>query len=228
MGNCLSAGDTASLRDLVRRPGAPPERQLSAADIRTGLSAVAKILNNKRRNVSIVAVGGAVNTVLLGTRPYTGDVDFFYRTKTRSQEVTDVLAAAEAVRNGLGLEASWLNNHTVVFVQEGTIGTMYEEAIQQNVVVFREHGLTVYAAPWRYALITKLDRVMKGAGRSYDMSDAVGYLSHLLQGRQGRVVTMADLEGWAREYALTPPTEEVVAGLAALYKAQTGRDGVVV
>ena len=41
-------------------------------------------------------VGGAVNTlqVLLHTRESTGDVDSFYRTTTKNEEVTKVIVAA--------------------------------------------------------------------------------------------------------------------------------------
>ena len=117
MGNCLSANDTASLRDLVVRPGGPPEKPMTAEIIQQGLNSVAATLNSKRVNVVIVAVGGAVNTLLLRTRESTTDVDFFYRTKTKHEDVTRVIVAADAATTKLKLGDQWLNNHTAVFIE---------------------------------------------------------------------------------------------------------------
>jgi hypothetical protein len=117
MGNCLSADDTISLRDLVVRPNVPPEQPMSAETIRQGLTAVAATLNSKKQKISIIAVGGAVNTLLLHTRESTGDVDFFYRTKTKHEDVTKVIVAADAAATKLKLGDQWLNNHTAIFIK---------------------------------------------------------------------------------------------------------------
>jgi len=119
MGNCLSANDPASLSELVARPGAPPEIQMTADTIRSGLTNVAAALNSKKQNISIIAVGGAVNTLLLHTRESTGDVDFFYRTKTKHEDVTQVIIAANTAATKLKLGDHWLNNHTALFIQVG-------------------------------------------------------------------------------------------------------------
>ena len=55
---------------------------------------MAATLHSKGQNVSIIVVGGAVNTLLLHTRESTGDVDSFYRTTTKNEEVTKVIVAA--------------------------------------------------------------------------------------------------------------------------------------
>lgn len=117
MGNCLSANDAASLRDLVARPNVPPEQPMSAQTIQQGLTTVAATLKAKGQNISIVAVGGAVNTLLLRSRESTGDVDFFYRTKTKHEDVTRVIVAADAAATKLKLGDQWLNNHTAVFIE---------------------------------------------------------------------------------------------------------------
>ncbi len=116
MGNCLSDNNTVSLGDLVNRPGTT-EQQMTADTIRQGLTTVASALNAKGLNVSIIAVGGAVNTLYLQTRASTGDVDFFYRTKTRHEDVTQLIAAANSARETLKLDEHWLNNHTALFIQ---------------------------------------------------------------------------------------------------------------
>lgn len=117
MGNCLSCNcnNTNPIGNLVNRPGTT-EQQMTADTINKGLTAVASTLNAKRRNVSVIAVGGAVNTLYMRTRPATGDVDFFYRTKTRHEDVTQLIRAADSARKKLKLEDHWLNNHTALFI----------------------------------------------------------------------------------------------------------------
>ena len=117
MGNCLSAKETVSLGNIVGRPGVPSEQPMSADTIRQGLTSVAATLHSKGQNISIIAVGGAINTLLLHTRESTGDVDFFYWTKTKNEDVTKVIVAANTAATKLKLGDHWLNNHTAVFIE---------------------------------------------------------------------------------------------------------------
>lgn len=250
MGNCLSAQDTISIRDLVARPGTT-EQQMTAEAINRGLTAVASILNAKHLNVSVIAVGGAVNTLYLRTRPSTGDVDFFYHTKTRHEDVTQLILAADSARKTLKLDDHWLNNHTAVFIevrrlvllplvhlkctyyfllfvfQEGTIKILYDEAVHQRDIVFTAPGLTVYAAPWRYALGAKLDRLSKPGARPYDMSDAVDYLDRLIGKRGGRAVKKSELKTWAGEFKFAVPSDDLMSRLGNEYKKKYGKTGIV-
>ncbi|KAK1219353.1 hypothetical protein PQX77_017928 [Marasmius sp. AFHP31] len=249
MGNCLSSNDASALRDLVNRPGESTETKLTADSIKSGLKAVADSIRAKGNNISIVAVGGAVNTVLLRTRQSTSDVDFFYRTKTKHEDVTQVILAADAARKALKLDDHWLNNHTALFIQvgvflttfawekgftdeiintqEGTIQRLYDEAVQQKDIVFNAPGLTVYAAPWRYALAAKLDRLSMPGARPYDLSDAVDYLARLIEKQGGKAVKKSALKAWATEFQFTVPTEDLMNRLAAEYKKKFKKDGVV-
>jgi len=226
MGNCLPANNTISLRDLVNRPGTT-EQQMTAVTINQGLTAVASTLNAKHLNVSVIAVGGAVNTLYLCTRPSTSDVDFFYHTKTRHEDVTQLIHAADSARKKLKLDNHWLNNHTALFIEEGKIKTLYDEAVRQNDIVFTARGLTVYAAPWRYALGTKLDRLSKPGARPYDMSDAVGYLNRLIGKRGGQAVKKSELKTWAGEFKFTVPSDDLMSRLGNEYKKKHGRTGIV-
>ncbi|KAF8335375.1 uncharacterized protein EI90DRAFT_3152992 [Cantharellus anzutake] len=227
MGNCLSANDTITLRDLVLRPGTA-EVQMTAATIKQGLTTVASVLKAKGLNVSIIAVGGAVNTLYLQTRASTGDVDFFYRTKTKHEDVTQLITAADSARKTLKLDDQWLNNHTALFIEEGTIQRLYDEAVTQNDVVFNAPGLKVYAAPWRYALGAKLDRLSKTGARPYDMSDAVDYLDRLIRKRGGQApVKRSELKAWANEFKFTAPSDDLINRLGDEYKKKYGKAGIM-
>ncbi|RPD57594.1 hypothetical protein L226DRAFT_610632 [Lentinus tigrinus ALCF2SS1-7] len=227
MGNCLSASDQASLRDLVLRPGTTSDT-LTADELRRALTSVASTLHAKGSHISIVAVGGAVNTLYLHSRETTSDVDFFFHTKTKNDDVTRVIAAADVARKHLNLDPSWLNNHTAVFIQEETIRQLYDEAVQQGEVVFTAAGLTVYAAPWRYALAAKLARVAMPHRRDYDMSDAVAYLDRLVSKRSGGAVRKSEIQQWAAEFKFAIPSPDVVMqNLTTAYREAKGREGLV-
>jgi len=207
------------------------EQTYTKEKIEEGLKVVASHLHAKKLNVSIVTVGGAVNTVLLKTRASTGDVDFFYRTKNSgssdSQLVHEVVEGGKLAETKLGLGQQWLNNHTVVFIEEGTINDLYAEAIQQKAIVFSAQGLTVYAAPWVYSMMAKLDRAAKPGAKSYDVTDAVDYLDRAIKLRGGQAVKKSELKAWATKYKLTVPTEALIEKVNKAYKAKYGKDGIV-
>ena len=108
MGNCCSSEDTSGLHELVTHSRV--EQPMSAQTIQRGLFSVAASLHAKNQNISIVAVGGAVNTLLLHIQEFTADVHFFYRTKTWNADVARVIGAAKAAATKLNLGDQWLNN----------------------------------------------------------------------------------------------------------------------
>ena len=122
MGNKPSrpADDFAELINKGRTPPGQPEQTYSKEKIEEGLKVVAKYLASKGLNVSIVTVGGAVNTVLLKSRASTSDVDFFYRSKNArsnphdSKIVHEVMEGGKLAEKKLGHQ--WLNNHTAIFI----------------------------------------------------------------------------------------------------------------
>ena len=104
---------------------------------------------------------------------------------------------------------------------------LYAEALHQNSKVFAATGLTVYAAPWNYALMTKLDRAGKPGAKAYDMADAVDYLTRLINTRGGHAVKESELKAWAKKYKLAEPAKAVVERLAKEYKEKHKKDGVI-
>ncbi|KAF8907781.1 hypothetical protein CPB85DRAFT_1192865, partial [Mucidula mucida] len=166
-----------------------------------GLSLVAKKLEQVGTKISVVAVGGAVNTIYLKNRATTSDVDLFYYTKKDRKEIRALIRMAREVVGDSPdlLEEDWLNNHTAAFIEEPLIKKLYEEARQQNVIIFDRNGLTVYAAPWRYALLAKMDRLgTVSKAKEYDLGDAVAYLHEIVHGASP--VAQDRLEFWAGEF----------------------------
>ena len=105
---------------------------------------------------------------------------------------------------------------------------MYDEAVEQREIVFSADGLTVYAAPWRYALCTKLDRLSKAGSRTYDMADAVAYLERLIAKKsKAEPVKISEVKTWAGEFKFTVPSDELVNRLGIEYRNKTGKTGIV-
>lgn len=105
---------------------------------------------------------------------------------------------------------------------------MYDEAIEQNVVVFQTPGLTVFAAPWRYALVSKIDHISSGYSRAYDTPDAVDYLERLIAKRDGQGVRVSELNQWAGEFKCKVPSTATLDDLERLYTASTGKTGGII
>ena len=129
---------------------------------------------------------GAVNTMLLGTRETTHDVDFFMppcdSSIMRLLEQASQIAQAKA---SLPLGGVWLNNTTSLYISRTLREELAQQAVQQNEVVFQAPGLTVLAAPWLYAFCSKVDRLAKSIrARAYDRDDAIAYLRRYT-GRHG-------------------------------------------
>ncbi|KAJ3794586.1 hypothetical protein GGU11DRAFT_689530, partial [Lentinula aff. detonsa] len=186
---------------------------------------VAKELDKAGKNVTIVAIGGAVNTVLLHSRESTTDVDFFYTTKTENEDVHSVVEAAKKVSKSEKLGDQWLNNHTVLFIQEENMMILYNEACSQNREIFRAKGLTVLAAPWHYALTAKIDRLAKVGAKVHDLPDAVTYLHELVMVKRALVST-ADLADWARKYKCTQANSDLLRKINEAYVEKYGSQGI--
>jgi hypothetical protein len=113
--------------------------------------------------------------------------------------------------------------------QEDQINLLFEEAHKENRTVFKHPGLTVLAAPWRYALITKLDRLMKTGHKAYDLSDATTYLhEHISHHCEKKPVPHTDLKKWAGEFKCTVPSDDLCKRLGDGYKEKFGCVGVEV
>ena len=117
----VSSRNADTFAEWIHQTKPPPtEKTYSKEKIEEGLGVVAKYLASKKLNVSIVTVGGAVNTVLLKSRASTGDVDFFYRTKDSAVNrniVHEIVLGAKLAEKQLKLGDQWLNNHTVSFIE---------------------------------------------------------------------------------------------------------------
>jgi hypothetical protein len=215
-------------RDARGVPIVAAEHNLSRQSITQVLGYVAHYLHSRGENLVLIAVGGAVNTVLLRTRESTHDVDFFNPAFSAS-ELSILRSAVEYAeeQNPQPLGNRWLNNET------GTIGgttqnipQLIEMARQQNDIVFQAEGLTILAAPWHYAFVAIIGRITYGTGRTYDAADAVAYLRQHIQRHGERPVKASEIRRWGQMYRRVTPNE-VLEQVDNLYYQTHEQHGIV-
>ncbi|KAM0432277.1 hypothetical protein ACHAPT_004817 [Fusarium lateritium] len=192
-------------RDETGRPIQYEASSLSREQILIAFQHMAEYLNERGEHKTVVIIGGAVNTVYFGSRESTHDVDFFLEDPSSKDYTTLHSAAKFANRQAEGrLGEEWFNNSTQLFMTRNIQASLAQEAKQQNAVVFKNRGpnggLKVYAAPWKYALCSKLNRLCEINPRPYDMEDAVVYLHrHLTLAGETRVMSHS-LNNWCQRY----------------------------
>jgi hypothetical protein len=210
-----------------------PLPALNRETLVAALSDVAAHIVKQKRNVTIIAVGGAVNTIHLQSRISTHDVDFFNDNLTAKDLESLINGAKAAAKRDKRLTEQWLNNRTIFFIPKNQRAALTAAALQQREVIFLAPGLTVLAAPWDYAFCCKVDR-LAGAGirpaAVYDRDDAVEYLSRYLSKHGMAQVQKKTVQMWFAQYSLrwTSANDTVVAEVNAAYRTRfsTNHDAI--
>lgn len=104
-----------TLRDLARTPTSNAALPLlSQETLVQALQHVSMYLAAKNRQITLIVVGGVVNTLLLENRVHTRDVDFFNDNLTVEDTAFILQGTKYATKMNRSLEPQWLNNHTVL------------------------------------------------------------------------------------------------------------------
>ena len=204
------------------------DHELDKRTLETALTAMASFIDMQRQNITIITVGGAVNTLLLQSRRSTHDVDFFGTNLTNDQRILlDKAAMYAEKKSHTPLGGEWFNNQTMLWLPPNVHRKVTHEALEQNEVVFHRRGLKVVAAPWNYALCGKMNRLVRlGQVRSYDVTDAASYLHyHIL--KHGGPVSAARIEGWCQAYQ-KDTSNDVIRAVKKEYQRLYGKDGISV
>lgn len=152
---------------------------MGRAQLIEALNYVAASITKAEGSVTVITVGGAVNTIHLQSRSTTHDIDFFNTYLTANDYELLIKGTKDATEKLLVFKNDWFNNRTLFFIPMDKRSALTDEAFRQNEIVFQAPGLTVLAAPWKYSFCCKVDR-LSGSGRTYDFPDAVQYLSRYL------------------------------------------------
>ncbi len=210
-------------------PIPPTTHEMDRATLQTALESMAHFLRHRNAHLTIIAVGGAVNTILLQTRDSTHDVDIFGSNLDNAERMLLDEAMQYAIqRSSSPLGTDWLNTENQMWLSPGLHRELTHEAIQQNTVVFERQGLRVLAAPWEYAFSGKISRLMTGGNqvRPYDLDDAVQYLHVLVRQNGGRPVPISTVEQWAARFHHTTSKSFLRSRVNGEYRRHYGSDGV--
>ncbi|KAM0188752.1 hypothetical protein ACHAPA_009288 [Fusarium lateritium] len=182
----------------------PDSSELSRQQIIDAFQQMAEYLNECSVSIDCVAVDGAVNTLYLRSRESTHDVEFILNDPESKQCVALNNAAIFANSQTHGrLGEAWFNNSMQLFMPRNVQASLIREAKKQNEVVFEHYGtsggLRVYAAPWSFALCSKLNS-LRDIDRSHDMDDAVAYLYRYLSLTGQDYIIAQQIYEWCEEY----------------------------
>jgi hypothetical protein len=110
-------------------------------------------------------------------------------------------------------------------IQNDQMSSLYAESQEMGVVIFKEPGLTILAAPWRFALTAKLDRIAKQKSKPYDMDDAITYLQQIVM-TSGKVERSAFTQ-WADEFQELAPDDALLDKLQDGHISRYGTEGLI-
>ncbi|KFX95822.1 hypothetical protein O988_05618 [Pseudogymnoascus sp. VKM F-3808] len=172
----------------------PEKQQLSAQDFWQGLELLdaefeKSELLSALAPIRIMSTGGFLAIAYFKNRESTVDLDYFLDPELFDNEDVkyDIRTAAEAVASQLVFPPSWFNDEMTIFASRSIRPKLFQDSLDQDIVLWQGKRLKVYAVEFEWALERKIRRLTHdSAGRSYssDLSDAVSIL-HLLVERNG-------------------------------------------
>jgi hypothetical protein len=208
-----------TLIPILGKEGIPRPRHYLSYDLTEktlvkALECMAEDLRKKHsvKDLTIIAIGGAVNTILLKDRPTTHGVDFMETDDDSNHRMWLDEAALEVQRqetfSRTPLGWFWFNNHVRLLMDHDVYKRVVLEAKAQDEVIFHKKGLKIIAAPWDFAFCMKANRLTHGKkipgevgeAPAYDVSDAVAYLRRYIEAQGGHPVSMTKIRRWQQLY----------------------------
>ena len=204
------------------------DHELDKRTLEAALTSMADFFDMQRQRITVITVGGAVNTLLLQNRHSTHDVDFFGTNLNNNQRILLDEAAKYAERKSQTPPGGeWFNNRTMLWLPPNVHRKVTQEALDQNEVVFSKRGLKVVAAPWNYALCGKMNRLVRpDQARAYDVTDAASYLHYYII-KHGGPVSAARVQRWCQAYQ-KDTSKDVIRAVNKEYRRLYRKDGIVV
>jgi len=189
---------------------------------------MAERLHSRNASLTVIVVGGVVNTIFLGTRQSTHDVDILGTNLNNDQlRMLDDAAHYAEQRSPVPLGAEWFNSDTKMWLGPDLHRELTNIAMEQDERVFQRPGLTLLAAPWNYAFCAKIARILTGEVRPYDLTDAATYLHRYIQRNGGRPVQVGQIEGWAQRFGRSTDRAYLIREVNAEYRRLYRHEGIV-
>ncbi|OBT95623.1 hypothetical protein VE01_05916 [Pseudogymnoascus verrucosus] len=220
-----------------KQPNAPPEKQqLNAQNFQEGLELLDAKLDESEllrvvAPIRIICTGGFLAVSYLKSRVSTVDLDYCLDPELYDNEDVkeDIRIAAESVAIQLTYPDDWFNDEMTIFTKRSTRPKLFQESLDQGVVLWQGKRLIIYAIKFEWALETKLRRLSyASAPRNYsiDMSDAVAILNVLVERNGGQPLDREFIRGLNWNGFDVLPTEGTLDAIARTYQQTYNKDGL--
>ncbi|KAK4551405.1 hypothetical protein LTR86_011191 [Recurvomyces mirabilis] len=180
------------------------------------------------RPLEFIASGGFVSVMCLENRPASQDLDYFlhptafgHRLETVRQELSRIITATA---HRLRYVQDWANDNVRYFLPLlNNPSDLFERSKLQNVVLYRDHNLIIYAVLWEWVLIRKLKRLqMEGQPqRREDWNDCISICMRLNRQRPG-ILQLPMLRQFDHTGREPPVLDTTIASLGRLLQRFMG------
>ncbi|KAJ7809123.1 hypothetical protein B0H14DRAFT_2867666 [Mycena olivaceomarginata] len=182
------------------------EKRLTEAQFIRGLDLLSKriasnpIFTPKMLPLKFISLGGFVSVCYLRCRNTTEDLDFYYPgtpSVDGEYEYPDGVEAAleshiKEVGHDLTVEPNWANSGVSLFIEGwADQADIISRSFDQNVMVYGNNQLQIFAASWTLQLIQKINAI--GSRRQdHDKVDAA-YIAERIFSQLGRAIKKSEL-----------------------------------
>ncbi|CAL3970764.1 hypothetical protein PZA11_007197 [Diplocarpon coronariae] len=140
--------------------------------------------------INVVSAGGYLAVTYFENRQATGDIDYIIDPQFRKDDdiKTPLKEAIRSVAKKEKFDAEWMNNEMEIWATHEACVKIFDQAYKQNIVLFDEKSLKVWAAPFEWALERKIKRIAnsgRGAEMKVDMNDALVLFKHFRDANNG-------------------------------------------
>ncbi|KAI9733949.1 MAG: hypothetical protein M1834_002605 [Cirrosporium novae-zelandiae] len=168
---------------------------LNAADFQNGLEALDIEIGKDAflyafSPIRIITAGGFLAVSFLKSRDATGDIDYLLDPEwAQDNDIKEPLhEAIQKVGRKLQFNDQWINEDLALFITKTSRVELFEQALEQNIILWEGPNLHVLAAPLEWALERKLRRIYsadRGRKAEFDLHDAIAILKHLRDKQNG-------------------------------------------
>ncbi|CAG7930368.1 unnamed protein product [Penicillium olsonii] len=178
--------------------------------------------------IRFITAGGYLAVSYLQSRESTGDIDCLIDPEFVGDKdiITPFEEAVQVVAKKLDYNPEWMNDAMSIFVIQKTRKLLFEQADQQDIILYKGENLEIRAAPIEWALERKLRRihaVYRNNKGAMDISDAVAMLKHMRTRNDGpmdgEVVRKMNMNGFDVE-----PDRETMNRVADEYRRKYGEE----
>jgi hypothetical protein len=221
---------------------------LAGKNIRDALEHMSKYLDDRKRNIDLVAIDSTFDTLCYTKYSETSstptrstfEVEFLHLKHDNAtyKVIYDAIEYARKITR-VNLHGYWLQHQYSCPNGSDAERRMRDLVIQakhQNETMFRRDGLTVYGAPWHFLFINKVVKICRRGiwASDAEYKDAVFFLRQYIYLKDNKIgsVRETDIMDWMDQYSLSTQgaradLDTVLADIASKYEQEYSEGGAI-